>query len=67
MTVVKIYRNKYNKNKYIEVHYYKCRHKAVKQFMMWNNGVKNYLGDRCLHRWNKKNLNELLEDYEEFE
>ena len=33
--------------------------------MKWDNGVKNLLGDRCLHRWRKANLDELLSDYEE--
>jgi hypothetical protein len=33
--------------------------------MEWDNGVRNLLGDRRLHRWRKNNLLELLEDYEE--
>ncbi len=64
-TTIKVYRNKRNKNKYIEVHNDGHYHNTVKQFMKWNNGVKNLLGDRRLHRWRKANLNELLSDYEE--
>lgn len=64
-TTIKTYRNKRNKNKYIEVHNDGHYHNSVKQFMKWSNGVKNLLGDRCLHRWRKVNLNELLKDYKE--
>lgn len=63
-TVVKVYRNKRNANKFIEVHSDGHYHNLVKQYLEWNNGVKYVTGDRCLHRWTKKNLNELLEDYE---
>ena len=31
--------------------------------MEWKNGVKNFTGDRKLHRWRKPNLMELLADY----
>lgn len=64
-TTIKVYRNKRNKNKYIEVHNDGHYHNTVKQFMKWDNGVKNLLGDRCLYRWRKANLDELLSDYEE--
>lgn len=66
-TTIKVYRNKRNENKYIEVHNDGHYHNTVKQFMKWPNGVKNLIGDRCLHRWRRNNLNELLEDYEECE
>ena len=66
IVVIKIYRNKKNKNKYIEVHNDGYYHNAVKQYMYWTEvNVKNLLGDRKLHRWRKGNLKELLEDYEE--
>lgn len=62
---VKIYSNKRNGNKYLEVHNDGHRHNAVRQFMNWKNvGVTNYLGDGNLHRWRKNNLIDLLEDYE---
>lgn len=64
-TTIKVYRNKRNRNKYIEVHNDGHYHNTVKQFMKWDNGVKNLLGDRRLHRWRRKNLNELLKDYNE--
>lgn len=64
MTTIKIYRNKRNENKYIEVHNDGHYHNTVRQFMQWNN-IKNLLGDKNLHRWRSKNLKELLEDYEE--
>lgn len=73
MTTISIYRNKRNKNKYIEVHNDGHYHNSVKQFMQWKedrNGnqlakpIRNEMGDRVLHRWKKSNLMELLEDYE---
>lgn len=64
--VIKIYRNKKNKNKYIEVHNDGYYHNTVKQYMYWEEvNVKNLLGDKKLHRWRKGNLTELLKDYEE--
>lgn len=68
MTTVKIYRNKRNGNKYIEVHNDGHYHNTVRQYMHWKRSkVKNMLGDRCLHRWRIGNLRELLKDYEEVE
>ena len=64
MTTISVYQNKRNPNKYLEVHNDGYRHNAIKQFMFWKeNMVKNYMGDRKLHRWRKENLNDLLEDY----
>ncbi len=64
MTNVLIYRNKKNKHKFIEVHNDGHYHNTVRQYMHWDsNGVKNLLGDKCLHRWRKHNLLILLEDY----
>lgn len=66
MTTVKIYVNKRNPNKKLEVHNDGHYHNSVKQFMHYENvGVKNFTGDRRLHRWRKQNLAELLEDYME--
>lgn len=73
MTTVKIYRNKRNENKYIEVHNDGHYHNSVRQYMEWkyvrrgivNSITRNYNGDCCLHRWRKEKLDELLEDYEE--
>lgn len=64
MTTTKIYRNKRNENKFIEVRNDGHYHNTVRQYMFWKNGVKNLLGDRCFHRWKAGNLKELLEDYE---
>ena len=64
-TTIKLFSNKRNSNKYIEVHNDGYSHNTVRQFMKWNNGVKNFTGDKRLHRWRKENLNELLEDYKE--
>ena len=58
-----IYQNKWNKNKYLEIHNDGHYHNSVRQFMKCPNGVKNFTGDRFLHRWRKKDLNELLKDY----
>lgn len=63
MTTVKIYQNRENPNKYIEVRNDGYYHNSVRQFMEWKNGVKNLVGDRCLHRCRKGNLVSLLEDY----
>jgi len=72
MTTVKFYRNKRNENKYIEVHNDGHYHNSVRQFMLWSyrkwNTIqsfsKNFTGDGHLHRWRRKHLNELLDDYE---
>lgn len=61
----KIYQNKRNRNKFIEIHNDGHYHNAVKQYMYWNTTkVKNLMGDKCLHRWRIGNLRELLKDYE---
>ena len=62
-TKVTLYQNKRNSNKYIEVHNDGHYHNTVRQFMKWDNGVKNLTGDGKLHRWRAGNLKELLEDY----
>lgn len=59
------YFNNRNKHKQLMVVRYKCGHYAVLSFMAFDNGVINKLGDGCLHRWTKKNLDVLLEDYTE--
>ena len=77
MTTIKIFRNKKNPNKYIEVHNDGYYHNSVKQYMYWErnvitgdllqNPVKNITGNKKLYRWRKKNLEELLKDYEPIE
>ena len=62
---ITIYQNKRNINKYLEIHNDGHYHNAVRQYMKWENGVKNLLGDKKLHRWRISNLKELLEDYKE--
>ena len=73
MTTIKVYRNKRNPNKYIEVHNDGHYHNSLKQYMFWSKNpdgtvlsdpIKNITGDRKLHRWRKENLNVLLEYYE---
>lgn len=76
-TAVQIYRNKRNSHKYIEVHNDGHYHNSVRQYLYWDRNVvtdepllppvKNMVGDGKLHRWRKKNLKELLEDYEPME
>ena len=73
-TKVRIYANKRNPNKFIEVHSDGHYHNSVRQYTYWYSNpltgkklsepVKNLLGDQKLHRWRKENLKELLEDYE---
>ena len=65
--IIKTYQNKRNENKYLEVHNDGYYHNSVRQYMKWNNGVKNLLGDKKLHRWRIKNLKELLSDYKEIQ
>lgn len=67
MTTISIYQNDQNINKFLEVHNDGFYHNAVRQFMSYPNGVKNLTGDKNLHRWKKKNLNELLSDYSLFQ
>jgi hypothetical protein len=62
-TRVAIYQNIRNRHKYIEVHFDGYGHRTVRQFMAWDNGVKNMLGDTFLHRWRKPNFTELIYDY----
>lgn len=72
MTTVNYYRNKRNKNKYIEVRNDGHYHNTVRQFMLWSwrkwntvqSFTKNFTGDGHLHRWRIGNLKSLLEDYE---
>ena len=64
-TIIRIFKNKRNPNKRLEVHNDGHYHNTVKAFMEFENGVINLLGDKKLHRWRKGNLDELLEDYVE--
>ena len=63
-TTVRIYRNKVNRNKYLEIHNDGYYHNRVVQYMHWENGVKNTTKGSVLWRWKKANLDELLKDYE---
>lgn len=70
---IRIYQNKRNKRKYIEVHNDGHYHNSVRQYIENDQKVagkrvgiiRNYTGDGSLHRWRKKNLKELLDDYKE--
>ena len=64
------YVNKRNENKHLLVRRYDDGHTVVKQFMEWDNGVRNYTGCR-LHsrhgrfsRMRQTLLREVLEDYD---
>lgn len=57
------YQNKRNEHKFLEIHNDGHYHNSVRQYIKCPNGVKNFTGDRFLHRWRRQNLNELLEDY----
>lgn len=68
MEVIKIYRNKRNHNKFLEV----CGDN-VRQYLEWTSPfqraigkkpVRNYTGDGEYHHWDKEALTELLTDYE---
>ena len=64
----KIYQNKRNNDKYLEVVRYRCGHYYVVQFMKWGSLV-NKLGSRTGRRgrWSKEYLDILLKDYTEVE
>ena len=64
-TIIRIFKNKRNPNKRLEIHNDGHYHNSVKSYMEWDNGVKNLLGNKKLNRWKKANLDELLEDYKE--
>ena len=77
MTTITIYRNKRNRNKYLEVRNDGHYHNTVRQYIMWEtkskkgklltSQIKNYTGDGYLHRWKICHLKMLLEDYVEVE
>ena len=64
---VKHYTNNRNPNKHIEVRHYSDGHYSARQYMEWENGVKNILGSRTgrLFRFRKNTLKSILEDYSE--
>lgn len=64
-TKITLYQNKRNLHKYLEVHNDGHYHNTVRQFLKWDNGVKNFTGNKKLNRWRIDNLRELLEDYRE--
>lgn len=65
-TLIRTFVNKYNKHKFLEVHYDGYGHRTVRQYLYWPaTNVKNMTGDGSLHRWHKENLLEILWDYEE--
>lgn len=66
-TETTMYQNKRNSNKFLEVHRDGYGHQSARQFLEWDNGVKNMTGDGNLHRWSKNNMDELLDDYKEVE
>jgi len=64
MTTIKIYRNKQNEHKFLEVRNDGHYHNAVRQYIYTpTSGNIGLTGDGMLHRWRKENLAELLEDY----
>jgi len=65
---IHLFRHNRNSNKYLEVAVYKNdRHYYYKNFMHWDNGVTNVLGQRNskLLRISRNSLTEILEDYTE--
>lgn len=70
MTEVRLYRNKRNANKYLEVHNDGHYHNSIRQFSLTFNGEnynRNYYGNKHLQRFYIKGLKELLEDYTEIQ
>ena len=64
MISIKIFRNKENTSKFLEVHNDFNGHWTVRQYMYGFNYNKNYTGDKKLHRIRKAQLTELLKDYD---
>lgn len=63
-----LFRNRRNTNKYIQVTVYENdRHYYYKNFMHWENGVTNVLGQRRnkLLKVSRNSLIDILEDYSE--
>ena len=64
---VHLFRNRRNTNKYIQVAVYKNDgHYYYKNFMYWENGVTNVLGQRRnkLLKISRSSLSEILTDYD---
>ena len=65
--VQKIYRNKYNENKYISVKHFSDGHYGVMQFMKWGDIINptgcTLRSNGKHHRYTKKSLELLLDDY----
>ena len=65
---IHLYRNLRNPNKYIQLDVYASDgHYYWRNFMHWDNGVTNIIGDtrNRQHRISRTLLAEILEDYEE--
>lgn len=62
---IKIYRNKRNHNKYIEVKHTADRHYMWRQRMVFENGVENPVGTPKggFRRQGKTTIEEVIEDY----
>lgn len=64
MTTIKLYQNKRNEHKWLEVHMDGEGHRSVRQYIHFKStGVVNLTGDGMLHRWRKECFDELIEDY----
>lgn len=60
-----IYRNKRNEHKFLEVVTYDPGHVYMVQFIRWDNGIVNRVGDNRRHRVSRDTLSSILDDYEE--
>lgn len=61
---VRIYQNRKNEHKYLEVRKYECGHYVFRQYMEWKSaGVKNPVGSENFQRIRKVDLDELVKDY----
>ena len=62
---VKLFKNKRNPNKFIEVKHCKDRHYMWRQTMRWDNGVVNYSGGtKAFRRQGIGTISEVIDDYE---
>ena len=64
MTTIRLYRNRRNDFKWLEIHEDGEGHRSVRQFIHFpDTAICNLTGDGMLHRWRKSYLDEVLKDY----
>lgn len=58
---ITLYQNKRNPHKFIEVKHTNDRHYMWRQYLEWNNGVKNFTtGTKLFRRYRKGNIADVI-------